>query len=68
VARDIQGQNTANPTALLLSSIHLLRHLGLDEQANRISLALQKVLTESKVLTPDLGGDHTTTDFTLAVM
>lgn len=68
VARDIQGRNTANPTALLLSSIHMLRHLGLDEHAARISSALQKVLSESKILTPDLGGNHSTTDFTLAVM
>lgn len=68
VARDIQGRNTANPSALILSSIHLLRHLGLNEHANRISAALLKVLSQSKVLTPDLGGDNSTTDFTLAVM
>lgn len=68
VGKDIQGRNTANPTALLLSAIHMLRHLGLDDHANRISYALMKVIKESKVLTPDLGGTHSTTDFTLAVM
>ncbi|KAJ3278611.1 isocitrate dehydrogenase (NAD(+)) idh1 [Borealophlyctis nickersoniae] len=68
VGRDIQGRNTANPTAMLLSSIHLLRHLGLDEHANQISQALTKVIKESKVLTPDVQGTHSTTDFTLAVM
>ncbi|KND00261.1 isocitrate dehydrogenase, NAD-dependent [Spizellomyces punctatus DAOM BR117] len=68
VGKDIQGRNTANPTALLLSSIHMLRHLGLEDHANRISHALMKVIKESKVLTPDLGGAHSTTDFTLAVI
>ena len=68
VARDIQGRNTANPTALILSSIQMLRHIGLDEYASRISTALYKVLLEGQDLTPDLGGKHTTTDFTLAVM
>ncbi|KAJ3035066.1 isocitrate dehydrogenase (NAD(+)) idh1 [Rhizophlyctis rosea] len=68
VGKDIQGRNTANPTALLLSAIHMLRHLGLDEHANRISGALMKVIKESKVLTPDVRGVHSTTDFTLAVM
>lgn len=68
VARDIQGQNSANPTSLLLSSIHMLRHLGLDEHANQISAALLKVLTESKILTSDLGGKSSTTEFTAAVM
>ncbi|KAJ3373035.1 isocitrate dehydrogenase (NAD(+)) idh1 [Kappamyces sp. JEL0680] len=68
VGKDIMGKNTANPTSLLLSSIHLLRHIGLDDQADRISRALYGVLEESKVLTPDVGGKHTTTDFTLAVI
>ncbi|KAJ3053857.1 isocitrate dehydrogenase (NAD(+)) idh1 [Rhizophlyctis rosea] len=68
VGKDIQGRNTANPTALLLSAIHMLRHLGLDDHANRISHALVKVIRESKVLTPDVGGVHSTTDFTLAVI
>ncbi|KAJ3143598.1 isocitrate dehydrogenase (NAD(+)) idh1 [Geranomyces variabilis] len=68
VGKDIQGRNSANPTALLMSSIHMLRHLGLNNEANRISKALTAVITESKVLTPDLGGSNTTTDFTTAVM
>ncbi|KAJ3009724.1 isocitrate dehydrogenase (NAD(+)) idh1 [Thoreauomyces humboldtii] len=68
VGKDIEGTNKANPTALLMSAIHMLRHLGLDAQATQISAALMKVITESKVLTPDLGGNHTTTDFTQAVM
>ncbi|KAI8817705.1 uncharacterized protein EV422DRAFT_212987 [Fimicolochytrium jonesii] len=68
VGKDIQGRNQANPTALLLSAIHMLRHLHLHQHADRISAALNKVITESKVLTPDLGGKNTTTDFTKAVI
>ncbi|KAI8925160.1 hypothetical protein BC831DRAFT_462419 [Entophlyctis helioformis] len=68
VGKDIEGHNTANPTALILSSIHLLRHIGLDEQANRISAALHKVISEGRVLTPDVGGSASTTDFTKAVI
>ncbi|KAJ1549850.1 isocitrate dehydrogenase (NAD(+)) idh1 [Nowakowskiella sp. JEL0078] len=68
VGADIQGTNAANPTSLIMCSVHLLRHIGLDDYANRIAAAVTKVVAESRVLTPDLGGSHTTTDFTLAVM
>ncbi|KAL2911343.1 isocitrate dehydrogenase (NAD(+)) idh1 [Polyrhizophydium stewartii] len=68
VGRDIQGHNTANPTALIISSVHLLRHIGLDEQADRISAALTKVIKDGRVLTPDVGGSSSTTDFTQAVI
>ena len=68
VGKDIQGHNSANPTSLILSSIHLLRHLGLDEHANRISDALTEVIKESKSLTPDVGGSCTTTEFTKEVI
>ncbi|KAI8620528.1 hypothetical protein BC830DRAFT_1098683 [Chytriomyces sp. MP71] len=68
VGKAIQGSNTANPTALLLSSIHMLRSLELDDHASRISNALHKVLAEGRVLTPDLEGKSSTTDFTLEVI
>lgn len=68
VGKDIMGSNKANPTAMILSSIHLLRHIGLEEYASRISRALLEVITSGRVLTPDVGGKHTTTDFTLAVI
>lgn len=68
VGKDIMGTNKANPTSLILSSVYLLRHIGLNEQADRISKALLNVITESKILTPDVGGHHTTTDFTNAVI
>lgn len=48
-APDIAGKALANPTALLLSSIMMLQHMGLHEQANQIQSAIFKVLAEGKV-------------------
>ena len=63
-APDIAGQNKANPTALLLSAIMMLRHLDQTEVADKIENSLRKTLKEGKVLTGDLGGTGGTTDFT----
>lgn len=49
VGLDIKGKDQANPTALLLSGSMLLRHLGLDEHANRISKAVYDVIAEGYV-------------------
>ena len=68
VGKDIMGKNHANPTSLLLSSVHMLRHIGLNEHADRISKALLEVITEGKILTRDVGGHHDTTEFTKAVI
>ncbi|KAK9476889.1 hypothetical protein V1514DRAFT_335476 [Lipomyces japonicus] len=68
VGLDIKGRNQANPTALLLSGTMLLRHLGLDDHADRISKAVYAVLAEGKIRTPDLHGVNTTSDFTKAVL
>lgn len=46
VGLDIQGKDQANPTALLLSGTMLLRHLGLDDHANRISKAVYDVIAD----------------------
>ncbi len=46
VGLDIKGKDQANPTALLLSGTMLLRHLGLDEHANRISRAVYGVIAD----------------------
>ncbi len=52
VGLDIKGKDQANPTALLLSGTMLLRHLGLDEHANRISNAVYDVIGERYVSPP----------------
>jgi isocitrate dehydrogenase (NAD+) len=66
-APDIAGQNLANPTALLLSALMMLRHLGEDDAATRIMGALNRVLAAGQVRTRDLGGSASTTEFTTAV-
>lgn len=68
VGLDIEGRNTANPTAMILSSVMMLRHLGLDEFADKIASATYAVLKEGKVRTPDIGGNSKTTEFTRAVL
>jgi isocitrate dehydrogenase (NAD+) len=63
-APDIAGQNVANPTALLLSAVMMLDHIGEDSAANRIRGALDRVLCAGRVRTRDLGGSASTTEFT----
>jgi isocitrate dehydrogenase (NAD+) len=66
-APDIADQNLANPTALLLSALLMLEHIGEDERAERIRTALGRVLEGGRVRTRDLGGEASTTEFTDAV-
>ena len=65
---NIAGKNIANPTSILLSSVMMLRYLGLSSFANKISKSITKTLQESKVRTPDIGGNSTTTDFTKEII
>ena len=65
---NIAGKNVANPTSLLLSSVLMLRHLGLTKSADRISKAVSDVIAEGKHTTSDIGGNATTTEFTDAVI
>lgn len=62
-APDIKGQNKANPTALLLSAIEMLRYINEDKYAEKIENALFKTLTQG-FKTKDIGGALTTTEFT----
>ncbi len=68
VGLDIKGRNEANPTAMILSASMLLRHLGLDSNADRISKATYAVLAEQKIRTKDLGGNASTSEFTKAIL
>lgn len=67
-APDIAGKGLANPTALLLSSIMMLQHMGLTQYADRIEKAIFKVLAEGKTITGDLGGKAKTAEYAEAVM
>jgi isocitrate dehydrogenase (NAD+) len=66
-APDIANKNLANPTALLLSALMMLDHLGDRPASARIRAALDRVLTDGVIRTRDLGGTATTTEFTDAV-
>ncbi len=66
-APDIKGQNKANPTALLLSAIEMLKYIGEYSCAERIEKALFKTL-ENGIFTADLGGNASTKDFTDAII
>jgi isocitrate dehydrogenase (NAD+) len=67
-APDIAGQGFANPTALLMSSVMMLRWLDLPEHASRVEKAVLAVYAAGAARTRDLGGKATTTDFTQAVI
>ena len=66
-APDIADRNVANPTALLLSAVMMLRHLGEHDAAARVKAALDNVLSTGEVRTRDLGGTASTTEFTHAL-
>ena len=66
-APDIAGMQRANPTALLLSALLMLRYLNENAVAAHILIALKTVLRSGKVRTPDLGGTATTREFIDAI-
>ena len=67
-APDIAGQGKANPTALLLSSVQMLRHTGLYSYADRIEKAVLDTIADGSQNTGDLGGSGTTASFTKAII
>ncbi|KAI8983893.1 isocitrate dehydrogenase, NAD-dependent [Pilobolus umbonatus] len=68
IAMDIQDQNTANPTAMLLSAVLMLRQLNLDEYADRINKAIFNTIGSGTAKTPDMGGNSSTREFTEAII
>jgi len=63
-APDIAGLDMANPTALLLSAVMMLRHMGLHEYGKKIEMACFDTIRDKKVLTKDLGGNSKCSEFT----
>ncbi len=53
-APDIAGKNLANPTAVIMAGSMMLSHLGEQEAADRVLKAVEKVVNEGKIVTPDL--------------
>jgi isocitrate dehydrogenase (NAD+) len=62
------GQNKANPTALILSGVLMLRHLGRAEAATRVETAIREVIAEGRFTTYDLGGPAGTREFADAII
>lgn len=67
-APDIAGKNLANPTAMILSGVMMLRYLKESEAADRVERAVAKVLREGKTVTRDLGGTAGTIEYTEAIL
>ena len=62
------GQNKANPTALMLSGVLMLRHLGETAAAERVETAIRDVVADGRSVTYDLGGTAGTSDMADAVI
>ena len=67
-APDIAGKNIANPCSMILSSSMMLDYLGEWEISNDIKKAVEKVIADCKIRTPDLGGNACTMDVTKAIV
>ncbi len=67
-APDIAGKNLANPTALILSAVMMLNHIGETTKAKIIEEAVEETLAEGKYKTKDLGGNATTKEYTDALI
>ena len=67
-APDIAGRGIANPIGAIWAAALMLDHLGEADAARDMVAALEHVLAEGRVRTPDLGGTATTADMTRAVV
>lgn len=67
-APDIAGKGIANPLALLLAAAMMLDHIQRPDLSGRIRSAIDKVLNEDQVRTPDLGGKASTQQLTEAII
>jgi len=67
-APDIAGKRVANPSAMLLSAVMLLRHLGESRAADRIERGVHAALADPACRTADLGGPADLDRFTETVI
>ena len=67
-APDIAGKGVANPLALLLAAGLMLKHVGRDDLATKLRIAIEQTLQIDNVRTADLGGKVSTADFAGAVI
>ena len=62
------GMNRANPTALILSGVLMLRHLGHPDAATRVENALREVVADGRATTADMGGPAGTSQYADAII
>jgi len=62
------GKNKANATATILSAVLMLRHLGENEAADKVTAAVRKVIGEGRQVTYDLGGSAGTSEMADAII
>ena len=67
-APDIVGTGVANPIAQIWSAAMMLDHLGHPDAAEAVMTAIRRVLAETDLRTPDLGGKAGTADVTAAIL
>lgn len=63
-----KGQNKVNPTAMILSGVLMLRHLGEEEKAERLENAVARIIAKGETVTYDLGGTATTSQMAKAII
>ena len=66
-APDIAGQGIANPIGQVWSGAMMLDHLGQGEAAKAVEAAIEAVLVDKELLTPDMGGKATTVELGKAI-
>ena len=67
-APDIAGKGIANPIAMMLSAVMMIRYLGETSEALKLDKAILKLLNDSNTLTSDLGGNSTTLEVVCEVI
>lgn len=67
-APDIAGKNISNPCSMILSAAMMLDYLEEKETSDNIKQAVEKVIANGDVLTPDLGGNSTTEEMTKEIV
>lgn len=67
-APDIAGKGIANPMAQILTAGIMMKHLGENESAEIIENSVKKVLDLGESLSPDLGGNSTTSEITRSII
>jgi isocitrate dehydrogenase (NAD+) len=62
------GQNKVNPSALILTSVLMLKHIGERDAADKVFKATAEVIAEGKNVTYDLGGTAKTSQMADAII